>query len=224
MLDNDNNNKETFEFVDDMGKAAAIAEESPMRKLKASPQPPQRSFISNLIDYAEVFVFSICVVILLFTFVARICQVKGPSMQKTLYDGETLVVSDLFYEPKREDIIVFHQTGTYNEPIVKRVIAVGGETVDINFDTMEIKITDKNGETFLLDEEAYRYLDTGNYIIRSSYLYPIEVPEGMLFVLGDNRNHSSDSRHYSIGLVDERRVLGKVIFRLSPIDKIGTVD
>ena len=144
-------------------------------------------------------------------------------MEKTLIADEMLVVSNLFYTPERGDIIVFHQTGTLNEPIVKRVIATEGEIIDIDFDTWTVTITDTDGNTFVLDE-PYMYLDGGTATITSRHAYPYTVPEGCLFVMGDNRNHSTDSRGHTIGMVDERRVLGKVVFRITPIDKIGTVD
>lgn len=190
-------------------------------------EPPQanekNSFVSVIIDYTEVFVFSLCFVILFFSFVIRLCTVIGPSMNNTLTEGEKLLVSDILYEPERYDIIVFHQTGYINEPVVKRVIALGGETIDIDFDTWTVKITDNEGKTFTLDE-SYMYLDPNSPLLTSNLIYPYEVPEGKLFVMGDNRNHSADSRGYAIGLVDERRVLGKVILRLTPIDKFGTVE
>lgn len=188
-----------------------------------SEQPQKPSFLSSLFDYIEIFVFAICAVILIFSFAIRLCKVKGPSMENTLIANEMLVVSNFCYTPERGDIIVFHQTGTLNEPIVKRIIATEGETVNIDFDTWTVEITDTNGNTFVLDE-PYMHLDGGVATLTSSHTYPYTVPEGCLFVMGDNRNHSTDSRGNTIGMVDERRVLGKVVFRITPIDKIGTVD
>ena len=187
------------------------------------PETKRPSFLSSIFDYVEIFAFAICAVILIFSFAIRLCKVEGPSMEKTLIADEMLVVSNVFYTPQRGDIIVFHQTGTLNEPIVKRVIATGGEIININFDTWTVEITDTDGKTFVYDE-PYMYLDCGYATMTSSHIYPYKVPEGCLFVMGDNRNHSTDSRGETIGLVDERRVLGKVIFRLTPLDKIGTVD
>lgn len=181
--------------------------------------------IVTLIDYAEVFAIALSVVLLLFSFVVRICEVKGPSMENTLIEGERLLVSNVGYKPKRGDIIVFHQTGrVLNEPVVKRVIATAGETVDIDFnDYCKITITDVNGNTFVLDE-PYMKLDSTYIAIRSDYDLPFTVPEGTVYVMGDNRNHSTDSRSYLIGPVDERRILGKVIVRFAPFDKFGKVD
>lgn len=184
---------------------------------------PRKSFASDFLDYVEIFVFAICFVILIFTFAARLCIVKGPSMEKTLNEGELLIVSNLFYEPERGDIIVFHQTGILNEPVVKRVIATGGETIDIDFSTWTVTVTHKDGTEEVLNE-PYMYLDRSAPLLTSSLQFPYEIPEGYIFVMGDNRNHSTDSRGTTIGLVDSRRVLGKVLLRVSPFSKFGTVD
>lgn len=187
-----------------------------------SPNDKKISFAKELLDYIEVFVCAIGVVILLFSFCFRLCQVKGDSMKNTLLDGEALIVSDLFYEPSREDIIVFHQTGALNEPVVKRVIATAGETVriDHSYQTMRITVTDADGNQTVLQEDYMKYDGMPLYVQDMT----VTVPEGYLFVLGDNRNDSKDSRHSDIGLVDERRVLGKVLFRVSPFSRFGSVE
>ncbi len=184
----------------------------------------KKSIVASLLEYVELIVFAIVAVMILFTFFIRLCTVDGSSMENTLHDDELLLISNVFYEPEQNDIIVFHQTGgVLNEPVVKRVIAVGGETVDIDFDTWTVRVTDKDGETRILDE-PYIKLDPTRYAIPSTQSYPLQVPEGKLFVMGDNRNASSDSRYSEIGLVDERRVLGRVILRITPFDKFGKVD
>ena len=136
-----------------------------------------------------------------------------------------LAVSDLFYEPKRGDVIVFHQTGALNEPVVKRVIATEGETVNIDFDTWTVTITDTDGNTFVLDEP---YMQLDPYILNKELYnarqYPYVVEEGQVFVMGDNRDHSTDSRGDLIGPVDERRILGKVVMRVMPLNKFGSVE
>ena len=220
-LDNDN-----FNLSDDINDESFETDEDYTEEevdTEGSEAEEKRSWVSVIIDYAEIFVFSVCFVILFFSFVLRLCTVVGPSMNNTLVEGEKLLVSNVLYEPERYDVIVFHQTGAINEPVVKRVIALGGETIDIDFTTWTVKITDKEGKTFTLDE-SYMYLDPNSPILTSTLSYPYTVPEGTLFVMGDNRNHSSDSRGPAIGLVDERRVLGKVILRLTPISKFGSVE
>lgn len=183
----------------------------------------------TVFEYLELFVTSLCIVFLIFMFGVRLCNVRGGSMEKTLYAKEKLLISNLFYEPKREDIIVFHQTGDYlNEPVVKRVIATGGETVVLDYcpNPQSITITVYNDTmTTVLDQSSYAYYDgthASDYNKQERAVY--HVPEGYLFVLGDNRNNSADSRSSAIGLVDERRVLGRVIVRISPFSRFGTVD
>ena len=187
------------------------------------PMQKKKNALSVIIDYVEIFVISICIVIFAFSFFVRLCTVDGASMEKTLHHGDKILVSDLGYTPERGDIIVFHETGDYyNEAIVKRVIAVGGDTIDIDFDTWVITITDKDGNTIVL-EEPYIFIDTDRSPIRSPHEYPRVVPEGQLFVMGDNRNNSSDSRLDMIGFVDERQVLGRLVCRIAPISKFGKV-
>lgn len=195
---------------------------------EASVNSPKKktSWLKEAVDYMEIFVFAICFVMLLFSFVFRVCTVEGPSMENTLYEGENLIISDLFYTPERDDIIVFHQTGSgafaLNEPVVKRVIATEGETVSIKYrkDTMSVTVTHTDGSVTVLEEPYMRYEGKPLYSAPATYT----VPEGHLFVLGDNRNESADSRYtLSIGMVDTRRVLGKVLFRITPFSRIGTV-
>lgn len=171
------------------------------------------SFVSAFYDVAETILISTAAVILLFTFFVRLAVVDGPSMNNTLYDGDTLLVSDVAFEPKYGDIIVAQKINSaWSSPIVKRVIATEGQVVDIDFDTWTVTV---DGE--VLDESDYIYL-AKDAVITSNISFPVTVPEGQLFVMGDNRNHSSDSRDYRIGFIDERCVFGRVIMRLSPLN------
>lgn len=185
-------------------------------------QAKKSGILTSIVDYVELIVVAICVVIVLFSLVFRTCTVDGDSMNKTLLDKEMLIVSNLAYTPQRQDIIVFHHAeNSLNKPLVKRVIGIGGDTVRINYNTWEITVTDKNGNSQVL-EEGYMYLSDSPSAFSGIKEYV--VPEGSLFVLGDNRNGSLDSRYQTVGFVDQRSVLGKVFMRVSPISRFGFVD
>ena len=202
-------------------------------KINEERAPEQGSAAHTLYDYVEMLVWTVATVVLLLTFVFRLCVVSGPSMNNTLLDGERLLVSDLFYTPETGDIVVFHQTSylydSFNEPIVKRVIATGGQHVKIDFVAGKVYVSADEvfDEDEVLDESSYALFESPNGMWREAYskeYATYEVPEGYLFVMGDNRNISADSRRPEVGLVDERRVLGKVLLRITPLGKFGKVD
>mgnify|MGYP002509799543 CR=1 FL=1 len=180
-----------------------------------------------LFDALEMFVWALAILILIFTFAFRLCRVEGASMENTLYNGENLLLYSFAYKPEQDDIIVFHLTDAepnLEKMLVKRVIATGGQTVEIDFQSKTITV---DGVIYK-DEHATlkNTLDTivGRYLSnRPNWGYDsktdtmtVTVPEGHLFVLGDNRNFSRDSRDSDIMFVDERSVLGKVILRIAP--------
>ena len=164
----------------------------------------------TVVAYLHDLVYLLCAIILVFVLCFRIVIVSGSSMKDTLLDGDyLLLLSNVFYsEPKQGDIIVASKESFDNgAPIVKRVIAVEGQQVDINFETGEVFV-----DGLLLDEE---YVSTPN-VPGNGVEYPVTVEEGCLFVMGDNRSWSRDSRYSDVGQIDCREVLGKAIFLFAP--------
>ena len=157
-------------------------------------------------DWLQCIVFAILCGIFIFVFLGRTIGVEGPSMMQTLHDSDRVIMSNLFYTPRNGDVIVF-QSPSYNfdSPLVKRVIGIGGDTVEIKAETGEVLV---NG--IVLNEPYINELTI-------SHLDIVEVvPEGYVFVMGDNRNRSTDSRSDSVGLVDTRYILGRVLFVAIP--------
>ncbi len=195
---------------------------------ETTPKPGKKksTVVADLLDYIEIFVVAVCIVVALFSFSGfRLCTVSGPSMENTLVHNEKLITSDLFYTPARGDVVVFHLTSDnpngYNEPIVKRVIGVAGDTVRIDYRTWTVTVTDKDGNVTVVDEPYRKVVDGNPYPSTPISVY---VEEGTVFVMGDNRNHSADSRDARIGLVDTRCILGKVILRVTPLSRFGAVE
>lgn len=181
------------------------------------PELQESRFKSEFFEWGEALVISLTVIILLFTFVVRLIGVDGSSMYPTLHDQDKVFMSNLFYTPEKGDIVVLTKQSFIDGPIVKRIIATGGDTVDINFATMEVVV---NGEII---DEPYVNPETVAPMLAGDMIFPQTVPEGSVFVMGDNRNHSSDSRVSSLGMVDERYILGHVLARVLPIDRIGGI-
>ena len=166
------------------------------------------------IEWFESIVFALTVLVLVFTFVVRVAAVNGISMENTLQPGDRLLLQSVGYTPQRGDVVVTDDLIDYGKPLVKRVIAVGGDVVDIDFQTGEVTV---NGKT--LEEPYIRELT----LLDEGQTFPLTVPQGKLFLMGDNRCQSKDSRSPEIGCIDERDILGKAILRIFPLQKIGVI-
>ncbi len=176
----------------------------------------QNTWKSDLYFWLQALVMVLTVLILIFTFVGRIIVVDGISMEPTLYHGDLLLLQSVGYTPKQGDVVVLtKEFEDADGPIVKRVIATGGQHVVIDYDAGTVTV---DGE--VLDEP---YIKEAMMQPPEESITDILVPEGSIFVMGDNRNHSSDSRNVTLGAVDERYVLGRALWVFFPFQDFGAI-
>ncbi len=161
--------------------------------------------VRSVYEFASIIVSSVLTVGIIFTLLFRISTVSGESMENTLHNGDQLIISAITTDIKYGDVVVTSQPNAYGKTLIKRVIAVGGQTVSFDEKTKKVLVDDVPIDEPYIKEEM-------EFLLSMYETY--EVPEGKLFLMGDNRNHSSDSRDIYIGLVDERYVIGKVIYRI----------
>ena len=180
-----------------------------MRENDQEAQQTEKNDGRDLYEWVQALVCSVLAVVLLFTFVIRLIGVDGHSMVPTLQDGDRLLVlnSMLYGDYQYGDVVVLRKDTFLEEPIVKRVIATAGQLVEIDFENGSVRVDGK-----LLDEPYINELT----FLEEGTEFPLTVPEGCIFVMGDNRNHSSDSRDSRLGTVDTRYVIGKAVVLAFP--------
>lgn len=182
---------------------------------------------SDFMEIVESVIISVFAVLLIFTFVCRPVTVDGTSMVPTLQDADKLIMRMMGYSPKCGDIVIVENESSYRyengtdgkiidgsgmeKRLIKRVIAVGGQTVDIDFEAHTVTVD---------GEQLYEsYINEPTELNAGMFDYPVTVPEGYVFVMGDNRNNSTDSRSPLVGFVKEEDVIGKAVLRFYPFDK-----
>ncbi len=172
----------------------------------------KNKLFASLYDYVEAIVVAMVLLLVFFTFLFRIAGVRGGSMQPTLRQNDMLLLSIHMYTPHHGDVVVIDRHT--QEPLIKRVIGVAGDTIFIDKQSGAVY---RNGQKL---EEAYIYK---TFTVPNDLTEAVTVPKGHIFVLGDNRSLSKDSRDEEIGMVDLEDVVGKAIFRVWPLDRIGVV-
>lgn len=179
----------------------------PYTDLKSATAKPSKLW-KVVYEWLDSLVFAFLTILIVFTFLFRIVGVSGISMVPTLQNGNWLAIRAVNTEIKRGDIVVVTQPNDLHEPIIKRVIGVGGDEINIDFETGDVTV---NGtvlnEPYIAEPTHHRF----------DVAFPITVPEGCVFVMGDNRNDSLDSRSSAIGFIDCGYILGVAEFRIFPL-------
>lgn len=204
---------------------AAVSEEDIEAAKEAEPEDIKEkepiNWKNEILEWFESFIFALLVVQLVFIFLLRVVMVDGDSMKETLHDGDRLIMAHVNYTPERDDIVVIN-SDVVGKIIIKRVIGLAGDEVVVDYNKNHVYV---NGQQISNEHIKEIMLDRGFFdmaYMTDWGVYEYTVPEGSIFVMGDNRNDSKDSR--SIGFIDEESVLGKAVFRIYPLDKFGSVD
>ena len=172
--------------------------------------------IVNVYEWVEALITSLIAVVIVFTFIFRVVNVSGPSMLPTLKSNDRVILNSMFYKPQNGDVVVITHTNKLKEPIIKRIIALENQVVDIDLNSGTVKV-----DGVELDESEYIQNEITNQ--PTDYEFPLKVPKGHVFVLGDNRPISCDSRYSDVGMIDEKYILGKaeiIVFQFNRIGKI----
>jgi signal peptidase I len=184
-------------------------ENSKEKKIVSDEQPDKKKqFHLNVYDFVSIIMVAFIIIALIFTFVFRLVGVKGQSMESTLFENDWLITMEQD-EYVYGDIVVITEPNYFNEPLIKRVIATAGQIVDIDYSSSTVYVDGVALEEPYINE---------SFILQNNddITFPYTVPEGHLFCMGDNRNHSTDSRSTLIGAVDDRYILGRAMLRILP--------
>ena len=170
------------------------------------------SFSKSCFEWMQAIISAVIIVVLILTYAFRMVEVSGSSMEDTLLSEDRVVVTSLFYTPQPGDIVVISHGEVYDKPIIKRVIATEGQSLQIDFNAGKVIV-----DGVELDEPYIKNPTTN----RGDLEIPSVIPKGKVFVLGDNRAVSQDSRYRVIGLIPVENIIGKAQFIVFPFDRMG---
>ena len=207
-----------------------IKYEEPVSQGVTEVKKSKDSGVAVIYDYVEAFCYALALMMFLLLFVFRLVTVDGDSMRETLHDQDKLVISNLFYTPETGDIVVINPESHSDsqEPIIKRVIATEGQKVYIDYENWAVYVDGKKlDEPYIQAMREFEQSRFGEDVCMDGsnvekYRGEFTVGENMVFVMGDNRNNSLDSRNSKYGEMSVNRILGRVVVRLTP--EFGKVD
>lgn len=187
-----------------------------MEQNTATP-PKGGKAVRTILEWTEEIVLAVVLIAVVFTFVCRVVTVTGTSMVPSFHEGDRVLVVNDFNGVEQGDVVVI--VNVLEEPIIKRVIATEGQVVDFDPDTRAVLVDGQPvDETQFGLENGITDLPYSSFEVLE---FPQTVPEGCVFVLGDNRSVSEDSRYQRVGMIDTRNILGKALVRIFPLDRIG---
>ena len=213
------------EETEKISETAEVSEEDIEKAKEAEPEDIKEKEPFNIgreiLEWFESLVFALLIVQLVLTFLLRIVMVDGESMTNTLQNGDRLIMTHVAYEPERDDIVVLDSEAA-NKVLIKRVIGIEGDKVVVDYNKNHVYVNDEE-----ISNEHIREVMLDSFYFDPQYsvdagVYEYEVPEDTVFVMGDNRNDSKDSR--SIGFIPKSEIMGKAIFRIYPFKSLGRVD
>ncbi len=186
-------------------------------KRPEEPQVEKASFKMDLYFWVQALTMALVFLVIAFTLVGRVTRVVGTSMVPTLHEGDLMLLQSIGYTPKQGDVVVLRKSSFMNDPVVKRVIAVGGQHVRVDYNTHLVYVDDVPlNEPYINEVMKDPHHPDLNVL-------DVTVPEGSVYVLGDNRNLSSDSRNERLGTVDTRYILGHVLWVVLPFSDFGSI-
>ncbi len=182
-----------------------------------APQEEKPSFKMDLYFWMQALTVALVFLVITFTLVGRVIRVVGSSMVPTLHAGDMMLLQSIAYTPQQGDVVVLRKDAFMSEPVVKRVIATAGQRVQIDYANHCVLVDGKPLDEPYINEIMIDPLSPDLTVL------DVTVPEGSIYVLGDNRNHSSDSRHQNLGTVDTRYILGRALCVLLPFSDFGVI-